>query len=158
MVDELSILKELTSVVQARFDSRAIAIAQRSNSAKTFNVTDFSNFSLEDQQIKHEEFGLVHIVNSTYQVQDIVNGPHDAVQTVVYSIQVIIQDKGDLATQVSLARMALAETLLKEEFDLERFYDYVIEGTQPTPLDFGAKNDTIKYVMAGISLSLQMAV
>lgn len=152
--NERTILKEIQTKLNADFMAKAKEIAARSGDEITFNVKAFSDASLNDLLIEHEEFGLIYVQNGSYESQPSLG--NSVVNTILINIQVIAIDKGDLPKDVSIIRMTLAELLLSEDYDFENSSNIKIDGTEPTPLDFGAKGSTIKYVASGVIARFQL--
>ena len=152
--NERTILKEVQTRLNEGFMDKAREIAQRSNDPVEFNIATFSDMSLNDLLIEHEEFGLIYVQDSGYESQPSLG--NSVINTVLVNIQAIIIDNGNLARDVSLIRMTLAEMLLNEDYDLENSSSIKVESTEPTPLDFGAKEDSIKYVASGVVARFQL--
>ena len=146
--NERTILKELQTVLNNKLMDMVRTVAQRSEDEVVFNVAQFSDASLNDQLIEHEEFGLIFVDDSGYESEPEVG--QSVINTVRIGCQAIIIDRGNLARDISLLRMALAELILNSDFDFETFSSTKVESTKPTPLDFGAKDSSIKYVASGV--------
>lgn len=156
MTDELTILKEITTVLKRDFMAKAKEVAERSRNNISFNVADFVNISLNDYIAEHEEFGIVMVQSSGYQSDNTLG--RDAINEINYEIQVITLDKGDTATEISIIRMAIAELLLREDLDFLSSCSLVIESTEPFPLEFGPKEARIKHVLSGVTVKVSLGI
>ena len=105
-IDELTIRDEIQDKLESRvtimngqetslYMAKARSIAARSEREVRFDINNFSSMSLNDEIVKFDEFGLIHIVKSDYEVQP--NHSRDAINEIPISIQAIIIDKGDLS-------------------------------------------------------------
>ena len=151
-MNELTILKQLQTELNNNFNTNKDKVATASGATTSLNITKFQSKSLNEQILEDDYIGLIYIKSTTYNVAD---SPHpQGTQEIMYSIQCIFPDNGDLTTDISIAQMAIKDTILDHKQAVSAYGGMVIQSTEPTPLEFGPKGDTITYVMAGLTATI----
>lgn len=156
MINELKILKEIRDRFNTDFMRVAEEIGHASGENPNFNIDEFSDLSPADQLAKSDEFGLINIINTSYQTQDTLE--RAMIQTISLAVQVVIIDRGDIAKQISIARMALVEIVQKSDFDFMRYAGLDLSSTEPTQLEFQGPGDNNCYFLVGIVLQLKIGI
>lgn len=156
-MNEIELVKELVRLYNDNFETKAAEIATASELTKQFTVTNFSDLSLDDALVKHEEFGLIYAESSDWEFQ-FRNGPNKAgINTVTINIQVILAEKENTFAQIAIARQALVRLLLDDDLEF-LFQNTNFQITSTTPIDISPKGTENRYIGCGIKVAFKIGV
>lgn len=156
MINEMTILDQLTKALNQEFP-KYLGMAQNDSGYRAdFNIDGFTQVSLTDELITEDEFGLVQFRSGSYAAQETTAGERDNVGLLQYVILAVILDKGDIMRQSILLLMALRKLLSEENFDFMRAGMPRIATVDPIDLKPG--NESNRWFAVGITLEVSIAI
>ena len=133
-------------------------VALESNVVKNFDISEFTINSLSEALFRDNDFGVIYIQNIYYKMK---KGGRTSVRytsilsQVSYDIIIGITDRGDMISQVAIARMALIRAFEKSTLGLERYCNIEIQSAKVA--DPNAENNQVTQYLSGINLLLTFA-
>lgn len=152
-MNEITIIRNLQTILNSKFDTRAGEIATQSGVTKRFNITNFTEKSLKDGLINHEEFGTIYVSSNNVEVTLNMGVERAIINRMSFDIRgVFLSQSEEDMIQAYLVRSTLIDIISQEDYEDIGASTVQIESIDPVEFQSPGKNG-LRYNSSGIIVS-----